>query len=101
MDEDWRRLQDSLVGAANEVVPREPQGGRQPWMTEEILELMEERKKVKNVSGNRYKELDRIIRIECKERREKWLQAKCNEVKQLERMDARLMAEEIREIAER
>ena len=98
VDGNWRVLQGALVGAAEELIPREPQGRRQAWMTEGILELMEERRKFKNRSEDRYKELDRLIKRMCTERKEEWLQAKCDELEHLERMDSRLLAEKIREI---
>ena len=70
VDGDWKLLQDSLVGAAEDVIPREQRGRRQPWMTQEILEQMEERRKFKNRSDSRYKELDRILKRMCKERKD-------------------------------
>ena len=39
-----------------------------------------------------------MVKSECKERREEWLQDKCEEMEQLERTDARMMAEKIQEI---
>ena len=98
INHDWRRLQESMVGAAEEIVPRERQERRQPWMTQDILDLMEERRQFKNVPGNRYKELDRIIKFQCKEKREEWLQAKCLEIEGLENTNQRIMAEKIREL---
>ena len=59
---------------------------------------MEERRKVKNTSEERYRELDRSIREMCRERKEQWLGKMCEEVEQLKNVDSRLMAEKIREI---
>ena len=98
LDGDWRVLQSSLVGVAEELIPREPQGRRQPWMTNDILELMEDRRKLKHRSDNNYKELDRRIKRMCIDRKGEWLQAKCGELEVLERVDSRLLAEKIREI---
>ena len=98
IDNDWSMLQNSLVEAAEEMIPREPQGRRQMWMTQDILELMEERRKFKNRADERYRELDQLIKRMCKDRKEEWLQAKCEELEPLERIDSRLLAEKIREI---
>ena len=65
-------------------------------MTEEILDCMEQRRRMKSV--DRYKDLDRLVKTMCKERKEEWLRERCHEMKQLERVDSRLMAEKIREI---
>ena len=67
-------------------------------MNEEILNMMEERRELKSVSQERYKEMDRRIKVACKIRKEEWLGEKCEEVEALERIDSRLMAEKIREI---
>lgn len=98
IDNDWEVLQESLVGVANELIPREPQGRRQQWMTQDILELMEERRKFRNRTDNRYRELDRLIKRLCIERKEEWLQEKCDELEVLERIDSKLLAEKIRDI---
>ena len=94
----WRVLQDALVSAAEEIIPKEKRRGRKAWMTDEILDLMEKRRKVKNVSEERYRELDRNIRQMCKEKKEQWLGEMCEEVELLKNVDSRLMTEKIREI---
>ena len=67
-------------------------------MTQEILDLIEGRR-IQNIKlKNRYKDLDRTIKQKCKKRKEEWLREKFEEVEQLERVDARLMAEKIREV---
>ena len=72
--------------------------GRQSWMTKEILDFMEQRRRMKSQSIDRYKDLDRLVKTMCKERKEEWLRERCQEMEQLERVDSRLMAEKIREI---
>ena len=67
-------------------------------MTEEILDFMEQRRRMKSQSIDRYKDLDRLVKTMCKERKEEWLRERCQEMEQLERVDSRLMAEKIREI---
>ena len=65
-------------------------------MNEEILNMIEERRELKNVPQERYKEMDRRIKVACKTRKEEWLGEKCQEVEALERIDSRLMAEKNR-----
>lgn len=67
-------------------------------MTEEIQDRMEERTKLKNILEERYRDMDTRIKQMCKDKKEEWLRAKCEEVKPLERMDSRLMAEKIIEM---
>ena len=97
----WNRLQNSLLAAAEELIPQEPRIGRQQWITEEILQMMENRRRIKNTSTEAYKELDRQIKRKCLERKEEWLKSQCEEMERLERIDSRLTAEKIRELTGR
>ena len=54
------------------------------WITEEILELMEKRRKVK-FDDKRYKEIDRIIKRKCMEEKMKYYDAQCNEIELTEK----------------
>ena len=54
------------------------------WITEEILELMEKRRKVK-FDDRRYKEIDRIIKRKCMEEKMKYYDAQCNEIELTEK----------------
>ena len=98
VNRDWRILQDSLKDSAEKLIPRERKRERQSWMTEEILDFMEQRRRMKSQSIDRYKDLDRLVKTMCKERKEEWLRERCQEMEQLERVDSCLMAEKIREI---
>ena len=73
MDGGWKVLQSALVGVAEELVPSVPYGRRHQWMTQEILELIEERMNFKNRADNRYRELDSLIRRMGEEEKEQWL----------------------------
>ena len=98
VNQDWKVLQEALVLSAEEIIPNERPGRKQPWMTEEILSMMEMRRVNKNVSEEVYKQIDRRIKAACRERKNEWLEEKCQEVEELERIDSRMMAEKIREI---
>ena len=52
-------------------------------MTETILEMMEERRKNKHNSVE-YLRIQKLIRKEIREAKEKWLEEKCHEIKTLE-----------------
>ena len=67
-------------------------------MTEEILDFMEQRRRMKSQPIDRYKDLDRLVKTMYKERKEEWLRERCQEMEHMERVDMRLMAEKIREI---
>ena len=54
------------------------------WIIEEILEVMEKRRKVK-FDDRRYKEIDRIIKRNCMEEKMKYYDAQCNEIELTEK----------------
>ena len=47
-EQQWTALRESLTKAAEEVLPKKKRAQKQPWMTKEILEKMEKRRKDKN-----------------------------------------------------
>lgn len=53
---------------------------RQQWMTDEILRLMDNRRREKARGGDRYEELNRRVRTECRKTTERWLTEKCFEI---------------------
>ena len=54
-----------MGGAAEVVIPKESRRRDKIWITEEILELIDERRRVKNVSAKRYRQRDRRIKRIC------------------------------------
>ena len=68
-------------------------------MTEEITKLMEERSKWKTTDRDKYKDLDKEIKIKCKLRKEEWIKERCQEIEDLEKTNTQLMYEKVKEIA--
>ena len=66
-------------------------------MTDEILDMMEQRQKLRKHSC-RYLEVDRDIKRKCNTRREEWLNQRFEEVERLERTNTRQMHEKIKEV---
>jgi len=60
-------------------VPRVTKQATQEWMTPEILDLMEERRKCKK-NTQQYKQLVRIIRNKCLEAKESFYSRQCEEL---------------------
>ena len=85
MDADWQKLQKALNDPAKEMVPKTERRGRQRWMTEGILDKMEEKRKCKESNPPRYEELEQEIRQECDTAKENWIKEQCTEVEELER----------------
>ena len=85
LDKDWKRLQKAYNETAKQVVPKRERRQRRRWMTEEILDKMEERRENKDTNPQRYEELNQEIRQECDSAKENWINEQCDEVVELER----------------
>ena len=57
---------------------------KQKWMTDEIIELMTERRKYKRDS-RKYKETEKKIRMKCKEAKENFMNDQCEELESLQK----------------
>ncbi|VVC29974.1 Endonuclease/exonuclease/phosphatase,Reverse transcriptase domain [Cinara cedri] len=83
----WKKIKDAIHNAASNTLKRNSPEPRKPWINNNIIRDIEERRKYKNAMDNhgirRYKELKKKINREAKFAREKWLEGKCQEVEQL------------------
>ena len=57
---------------------------REAWMTDEILEMMEERTKIKNRNGPEYKTLNQTMNRRRRKEKQKYNKEKCQEMQKLE-----------------
>lgn len=55
----------STTKGNRQCVPNKERRGIKPWMTEHILQLMEERRKWKEPNRGKYLELDRKVNSKC------------------------------------
>ena len=84
-DQKWTTVKQSIKSSLNAVLPRKADRKKQKWMTDHILNLMENRKQFKNSDKDEYNRLNKQINLACKEANEKWLVNQCEEVEQLEK----------------
>ena len=95
----WESLSTALQQACQEVVPeRRKRRKGNKWITEEIFELMDERRRNKNTNEDRYKSLNRQVKRECNKAREQWLDKECEEIESLSSRDTQIMYSRIGEL---
>ena len=99
VEQQYKDLQRILAETAEEVLPKRVRRAKQKWMTEEILEMMEERRKWKNKDNMKYRERDKKIRAECAKAKECWIDSICSEIEYLERTDIEKMHQEVKKIS--
>uniref|UniRef100_A0A8D9A4P5 Craniofacial development protein 2 n=1 Tax=Cacopsylla melanoneura TaxID=428564 RepID=A0A8D9A4P5_9HEMI len=103
VNSNWNNLKEAITTTAEEVFGKEQLIAKQKWMTKELLELMEERKKYKNSMDDdgkrKYKELRRIVQMKCREKREEFINKECEEAETLERVSSSKFHKKIKDIA--
>ena len=84
----WDTLKECIEEIAEEICGKEQHKKKQNWMTAEILHIMEERRRYKNlhtVEGDKkYKEIKHSIQKLCREAKDKYFNDKCKEIEMLD-----------------
>lgn len=83
-DKRWEDIQNVMISIGKEKL-QPLKEKRKPWMTTEILELMEERRQHKARDENKYREIHRNIRKKIREAKESWLSERCKEIEDLDK----------------
>ena len=76
--------QKSLTNSTINLLKRQKQAKKE-WMTDEILELMKQRKEQKNKSDVQNQKLEKEIANKCREAKERWYNEQCEEIEELEK----------------
>lgn len=93
------KLRNVVKSARDVILKPDKNGKKKRWMTDGILDLMEERRKVKDKDPGRYRDIQRQIRREIRQAKETWAQEKCLEIEDLERRhDSFNMHRKIKEV---
>ena len=98
VNEAWEKLKKSIHDTADEICGREGMQPKKKWMTQEILEKMEERRQQKSVNVDRYREINREIKQMCKEAKERFFNDKCKRIQELDERHNPLMYKIIKEM---
>ena len=96
----WTALGNAIEEAIA-IIPEKEKKNKKTWMTEEILALMEERRRYKNIDEEKYRELDRKIHRECTKAKEKWMDEICTEIEELDKRDQQRMYEKVSSITKK
>ena len=94
-------LKEAIQRANEEILPRVAREPKRPWMTDDILLLMEERRGYKERDEEKYREINRRIKRECLNAKTAWMNNACEEIEDLGRRDQTRMYSKVKEIAGR
>ena len=80
----WKALTTTIRQTAEECIPNEDSRSSQssPWITEEIIYLMNQRKLAKQ-NDVQYNLGNKLVKRKCFDTKEKWLEDQCQEIEKL------------------
>lgn len=76
----WETMKINIKETSDKVLGKQKYEPRKPWMTEKILDLIEERNKVRKQDYIKYKEIKNKITEECRKAKNNWLEENCKEI---------------------
>ncbi|XP_044750612.1 uncharacterized protein LOC123310952 [Coccinella septempunctata] len=83
VEKTWNTIKEKIVKIQEVNIGFTKNNKKQEWITEEIIDLMVERR-INKTNPTEYKKYNKIIRRKCREAKEKWMSAKCQEIEQLQ-----------------
>src|SRR6187399_193607 len=100
IDQVWDTLKECIEEIAEEICEKEQHKKKQNWMTAEILHIMEERRRYKNLhtveGDNKYKEIKHSIQKLCREAKDKYFNDKCKEIEILDKCHNQLLYKKVK-----
>ena len=89
MEERWEKLKSVVVGELEQEVGRKKRRkAKKPWVTNEMIEDMEQRRKWKRqnteYAKKEYRRLNNQLRRSTEKAKEKWWENKCQEIEKLQ-----------------
>ena len=97
-EKDWSKLIECFTDPLEETVPRKVVKSKQKWMTQEILNLMEERRKYKRDEAA-YKTINATIKSKCRIAKEDWIDERCIRLNSYHNKNSHVFYEALREIS--
>lgn len=100
-EEQWNILAKALQKGVEEVIPDSRGRRKKPWMTEEILDMMVERRRLKGRDQVQYRIKNKEIHRECNRRKEQWLNEHCEEVEEMYKTNQHSRYGKIKELTQK
>ena len=96
VDSLWQHMKNSIIEVAEEFIPSKQIDCKRKWMTKEILDLMETRRKSKH-NDIEYSRLNKKIKKKCNEAKESFLNNQCKEIESKWNKNSKFVHEKIKE----
>ena len=93
----WKTLQKALVNSAQECIPKCGMTAKKKWMTVEILEQVEVRRRVER-DMDEYRRVNLNIRNVCRAAKKEYLNQQCEEIEELKNKNIQIMYERVKAV---
>ena len=93
----FENLRVAIEESNGEVLPKTIRNAKRPWMTDAILELMDDRRKCKGRDKQKYETLNKRIQRDCLTAKKRWMDEMCGEIEDLDRKNNELMYSKVRD----
>ena len=101
VEEGWKQIEEVLQNTAEKLLPPISRNKKQRWMNNSILELMKQRRSVKNTNTVKYESLNIKIKAECKKAKETWIEEQCKELEDFENKNIKQTYKKIKRMSKR
>ena len=79
----WANIKEGIQKEAHSILPNIVKKNKKAWISTDILDMMEKRKRAKNTQS--YDEITRQVKRACNIPKENWLEAQCQEIENLDK----------------
>ena len=77
---EWVKIKNTIKNAMKITLPNKENTKRKKWMTNAILQKMGQRRRYKNNDKERYNEINKEIKDDCRKAKENYINSQCNEI---------------------
>lgn len=82
----WNKAVENIRATTNQQLGTNVKTAKQKWMNDEILKMMDERRKHRSNNTDEYKRLNKDIRHKIREARKVWMKKQCEDIERLEKL---------------
>ena len=83
VDESSKNFREKILQPTEDILGHSRKRGKNPWITQEILDLIDERRKHKATNEQEYRRVQKLVKKAVKQAKEKWHQKSCEEIEEL------------------
>ena len=97
----WDALKQASTVAAIEMLTPKKRHKKNPWITEEIVNNIKERKKIVDRRGKDYRTKAISIRLKCRDAKESWLNEQCSGIESVKTINQKEMYDRIKSLSDK